>query len=225
LGVASYNPDMVTKVIADALESKPRGTQARLAKALGVGAQAVNKWVHGQGAPDPSRWAAIEDFLELEPGTLQLAAGGPVTPKLTRDEHVAALRDAHLHMISDTAGLLTLGSLWILTGAAAWLFHWEDIAPTMGVRGDLGIEGIEAFLDWWAEQGDMKQLSQAAAAHVRETAGRRPDAHGRALFDELADDEVPPVRELFAAHRGEGDETLGDIATGKGQRPQPDPEE
>lgn len=62
-------------VIAEALSAHGRGSQTRLATAIGVTPQTVNKWVHGQTAPEMERWGDIEVALELAPGTLRHAAG------------------------------------------------------------------------------------------------------------------------------------------------------
>lgn len=66
----SYKTDVLTALIADCVTSKGRGAQTRLAEAVGVEVQTVNKWVHGQTHPTPDKWDAIEDFFELPRGEI-----------------------------------------------------------------------------------------------------------------------------------------------------------
>ena len=57
-----------------------RGSQARLVTALGVPKSTVSNWARGLNAPEPYRWAAIEEALGMEPGTLAAAAGVVMQP-------------------------------------------------------------------------------------------------------------------------------------------------
>lgn len=66
----SYKTDVLTTLIADCVSSRGRGAQTRLAEAVGVEVQTVNKWVHGQTHPTPDRWPAIEAFFDMEPGEI-----------------------------------------------------------------------------------------------------------------------------------------------------------
>ena len=68
----SYNVAVLTKMIGDEVERRGRGAQTRLAEAVGVEVQTVNKWVHGQTHPDPARWAAIEQALGWPEGSIAL---------------------------------------------------------------------------------------------------------------------------------------------------------
>lgn len=83
---APYNPGVVTELIAAEIERRTQaegpGAQTRLAEALQVRVQTVNKWVKGQTTPEPRRLPEIEAALEMEPGTLTSAAGlaGPTPP-------------------------------------------------------------------------------------------------------------------------------------------------
>lgn len=70
-----YDLGMVCDVIAAEVRKRPRGAQTRLAEALDVPQQTVNKWVKGLNAPEMARWGAIEVALELHPGALRRAAG------------------------------------------------------------------------------------------------------------------------------------------------------
>ena len=70
MAVASYNPTMITKLIAEALEREGYGSQSRLARACHVKVQTVSKWKDGQIVPLPERWPVIEDFFGMDPGTL-----------------------------------------------------------------------------------------------------------------------------------------------------------
>jgi transcriptional regulator with XRE-family HTH domain len=62
------------EILHEALST--RGSQARLVTALGVPKSTVSNWARGLNAPEPYRWAAIEEALGMEPGTL--AAAGVV---------------------------------------------------------------------------------------------------------------------------------------------------
>lgn len=93
----SYKTDVLTKLIADAVTERGRGTQTRLAEAVGVEVQTVNKWVHGQTHPTPDRWAAIERFFGMEPG----AIASLVVPRdggATTAEQVQQLSDQVEHL-------------------------------------------------------------------------------------------------------------------------------
>jgi transcriptional regulator with XRE-family HTH domain len=59
---------------------KMRGKQQRLVEALGVPKSTVSNWARGLNAPEPQRWSAIEEALDLEPGSLARAAGVVMQP-------------------------------------------------------------------------------------------------------------------------------------------------
>lgn len=63
-----YNEKVVNDLIVAGV-SRPGWTQKRLADALGIRPQTVNKWVKGENTPPPDRWPAIEEALEFDPGT------------------------------------------------------------------------------------------------------------------------------------------------------------
>lgn len=68
----------VRKAISDALATAPRGTQAQLARELGVHPIQVTRWkdVDGGTLPDPDRWPDIERVLAvagMAPGALRAA--------------------------------------------------------------------------------------------------------------------------------------------------------
>lgn len=65
---------MVTQLIKDGIDRRGHGSQTRLAEAVGVRVQTVNKWVKGQTVPDPDRWADIDRFFGWDEGSLALAA-------------------------------------------------------------------------------------------------------------------------------------------------------
>lgn len=73
--MVAYNTSVVTQRIASYIASSGRGSQVKLAKALGVQPQTVNKWVKGQTCPEPERWAELEAAMGLEEGTLALESG------------------------------------------------------------------------------------------------------------------------------------------------------
>lgn len=64
-----YNSDMVASAIRDAV-ARPGWSQTRLAAAVGVRPQTVNKWVKGENTPPVDRLPAIEKALGLDEGTL-----------------------------------------------------------------------------------------------------------------------------------------------------------
>ncbi len=74
---------MVSQIIRRELDAMPTGAGSALARAAGVAPQTVSKWRKGETEPTPSNFAAIEQFLGMEPGTLRAAAGlaaeGPVS--------------------------------------------------------------------------------------------------------------------------------------------------
>lgn len=85
----AYNVAVLTEMISSEVGRRGRGAQTDLAKAIGVEVQTVNKWVHGQTHPDPARWAAIEEALGWEPGTIALR----VMPALGSDStHVLVIQ-------------------------------------------------------------------------------------------------------------------------------------
>lgn len=79
--MAPYKSDVVTAIIAAEVDRQGRGTQARLARDVGVREQTVNKWVQHQTCPEPEKWDAIERSLGLEHGRLAFEAGfAPAEP-------------------------------------------------------------------------------------------------------------------------------------------------
>lgn len=70
-----YKSDVVNEAIIEAV-GRPGWNQARLAKALGVKPQTVNKWVKRQTKPEIGSWSKIEDALGLPQGTFWTLAMG-----------------------------------------------------------------------------------------------------------------------------------------------------
>ena len=68
----------ISAVLSERLST--RGGKAGLAKALGVAASTVGRWTDGTSSPHRDQWAAIEDYLKLEPGSL----GGEASDVLKR---------------------------------------------------------------------------------------------------------------------------------------------
>lgn len=90
--VLPYNVDMVLDVVVDNLRQRGRGAQTRLAEAVGVKVQTVNKWSKRQTCPEPDKWEAIEDHFGLERGTLRRASGLDERPtSLGTDERLTHL--------------------------------------------------------------------------------------------------------------------------------------
>jgi DNA-binding transcriptional regulator YdaS (Cro superfamily) len=89
---------VITRAIVEALH-RPGWSQARLAKALAIRPQTVNKWAKGENVPPMSRWPAIEAALELAAGSfLQLVQGvvdlGQVVPtEASISDRLQALED------------------------------------------------------------------------------------------------------------------------------------
>lgn len=81
----AYNADVVLDLIADNLASRGRGSQTRLAEAVGVTVQTVNKWKARQTCPKPDRWPSIESHFGIEPGSLRRASGLPIIPATSPD--------------------------------------------------------------------------------------------------------------------------------------------
>lgn len=72
-----YNQRMVLEVLVAALADAPRGTKAKLGRDTHTTAANVTKWAKGWTCPTPDKWPTIEDSLEMQRGTLELAAYGP----------------------------------------------------------------------------------------------------------------------------------------------------
>lgn len=87
--VASYNPDVVTDVIRQAIEAKGRGAAADLARCLKVAPGTVTKYVKGEIQPDVDRWEAIEKCLGLDLGLLARESGYRSVPM----DELAELRE------------------------------------------------------------------------------------------------------------------------------------
>jgi hypothetical protein len=70
-----WDTTAVQEHVARALDSAPTGSQARLARHVGVHPATVNRWVRGLAFPDIKYWTNIESFFGWQPGTLQAVAG------------------------------------------------------------------------------------------------------------------------------------------------------
>lgn len=88
----AYNVAVLTDMIRAEVDQRGRGAQTRLAEAIGVEVQTVNKWVHGQTHPDPARWAAIEEALGWPEGSIALKVM-PALAEATTHELVLKLVD------------------------------------------------------------------------------------------------------------------------------------
>jgi hypothetical protein len=66
----TYNVAVLTGMLSEEITRRGRGAQTRLAEAVGVPVQTINKWVHGQTHPDPARWELIEHHFEWEDGEI-----------------------------------------------------------------------------------------------------------------------------------------------------------
>lgn len=74
-GTHPFDAAAVSKRVSRALQEGPPGTQAALARVLGVTPTSVNRWAKRHTVPDPTKWAAIEHFFGWEPRTLLKVAG------------------------------------------------------------------------------------------------------------------------------------------------------
>lgn len=70
----AYTEGVAAAVIKEAL-ARPGWSQARLARALHVRPQTVNKWVTGENTPPVPRWRVIEEALGIERGTIMRRSG------------------------------------------------------------------------------------------------------------------------------------------------------
>jgi hypothetical protein len=80
-----YGNKVIRDYVGGLIRNAPRGTQAKLARELGAPVQTVNKWALGMTCPSPRSWSVIEQFFELEEGTLS-GLGGLTDQKLTDAE-------------------------------------------------------------------------------------------------------------------------------------------
>lgn len=85
----SYNVGVLTEMIQTEVTRRGRGAQTRLAEAVKVEVQTVNKWFKGQTHPDPARWAAIEQHFEWPAGEIAMR----VMPNLADAPAAALLTD------------------------------------------------------------------------------------------------------------------------------------
>lgn len=99
----AYNPDVVLDLLDEHLRQRGRGAQTRLAEAVGVRVQTVNKWSKRQTSPEPDKWPAIEDHFELPRGTIRRAVGWDAAAP---DDEIAALR-TDVRSLADAVQALT----------------------------------------------------------------------------------------------------------------------
>jgi len=60
------------QILVKSFSGAPRGSQSRIADALGVRVQTVNKWSKGHNVPEPQHWRELERLLGLDAGMLTL---------------------------------------------------------------------------------------------------------------------------------------------------------
>lgn len=70
-----YDTHAVAVLISEAIAERPRGTQAKLARHVGVPEATVSRWAKRQSCPAHTYWPALEEFFEMEPGTIRGAGG------------------------------------------------------------------------------------------------------------------------------------------------------
>lgn len=89
-GIPSEGSDLASVLVLSAELMKEelirrlsvRGVQAKVARDLSLSATTVNKWAMGYNLPEPERWAALEQSLGMEPGTLAALSTPPGSPDL-----------------------------------------------------------------------------------------------------------------------------------------------
>lgn len=82
----AFDPDVVTRIIADELERRGRGAQTALAEALGVRVQTVNKWRLGQTTPEFARWPSIEHYFGWPDGYIAASARHPAAAPVAKEQ-------------------------------------------------------------------------------------------------------------------------------------------
>lgn len=105
-------------VISTALQNAPRGTQTRIADALGVRVQTVNKWAKGYNLPEPQHLPQLEQLLRLKKGALQVAGAVAIRPdtsdigRLTQlvADTVAEVRDLRAEVAQLGVAVATLST-------------------------------------------------------------------------------------------------------------------
>lgn len=63
------------EVLRDAVFTAPRGTQAKIARSLGVSAQTVSSWLSGDLAIHPRWFLQLEDILSIDSWSFARATG------------------------------------------------------------------------------------------------------------------------------------------------------
>lgn len=98
-----YDNHAINVLVAQAIADAPYGTQAELARHLGVPPATVNRWAKRLNCPQHEHWPGIESFFEWPAGTIEGAGGvGPSTlgqteaailgdKRLTEDQRVTLL--------------------------------------------------------------------------------------------------------------------------------------
>lgn len=82
--------DELPALLTQALNRRGYGSRSALADRVGVRPGTVTKWTLGQTKPHPNFWGAIEQYLNLEPGTIENIVGPPVRRS---NDHSSALTD------------------------------------------------------------------------------------------------------------------------------------
>lgn len=211
---APYNAAMVNNVIRQ--HTAARGEKTALAKALGVTAQTVTKWVQDETTPDPERWPAIERALGLAPATLSRAAGFAVTQsprafpdmrQVIRDQVVAVIDGLSSDELMDAYVAVS----WV-QARAIYLpqIPHDDIEP-----GDF--PSLDELM--WDDTGAQERIDQMTADWIRTVRAANfqlPDQldRARAAAADLADLE-------FAAAAEAGDQ-IDDAVIPISERPDVD---
>ena len=75
-----YDNHAINVLVQQAIKDAPRGTQAELARHVGVPPATVNRWAKRLNCPGHEHWPAIESFFGWPAGTIEGVGGvGPST--------------------------------------------------------------------------------------------------------------------------------------------------
>lgn len=89
MAAQDYNKSVISDLVREEIQRRPRGAASRLAETVGVTPQTVSKWVHGQSTPDMESWTRVAEALDLPPDAFFVAAFGSRSP--TVDDRVEAV--------------------------------------------------------------------------------------------------------------------------------------
>lgn len=86
--MTTFDTTRVGDKVRSLFDEPGRGSQSDLARLLQISQPAVNRWRKNNGDPDQIYWPLIEQFFELDPGTLLAVALG-----VDNDSHTGRVAD------------------------------------------------------------------------------------------------------------------------------------